>query len=250
MEENKYKMATMEKMNELSRKKKKQVKYLLWDIDGTLLNFDLAEDAAMRTCFFDFELGNCSDEMLEVYKRINRKHWKRLECGEISKKEVLEGRFREFFSKYGFDLSIVSKFNQAFQVCLGNMAYFNTNAQETIETLKVKYLQYGATNGTMTAQRIKLAKTGLDKIFKDVFIPEEIGFEKPSIAYYHEVFQRIGSNNREEYLMIGDSLTSDMQGGNNAGIMTCWFNPARKINHSNIKIDYEIRDLKELLDIL
>lgn len=96
-----------------NRQKKKSditsIKYLLWDIDGTLLNFDLAEKEAIRTCFQDFKLGNCSDEMLEEYKRINKKYWQRLESGEISKKEVLEGRFREFFSTYGFNLSIVSR---------------------------------------------------------------------------------------------------------------------------------------------
>lgn len=85
------------------------VKYLLWDIDGTLLNFELAEEAAIRTCFQDFNLGDCSDEMLNEYKIINKKYWQRLENGEISKKEVLEGRFCEFFSKYGFDVSIVSR---------------------------------------------------------------------------------------------------------------------------------------------
>lgn len=86
------------------------IKYLLWDIDGTLLNFDLAEEIAIRTCFHDFKLGKCSDEMLEEYKKINKQYWQRLECGEISKKEVLEGRFRDFFSCYGIDLSIVSRF--------------------------------------------------------------------------------------------------------------------------------------------
>lgn len=223
------------------------VKYLLWDIDGTLLNFELAEEAAIRTCFQDFSLGDCSDEMLNEYKIINKKYWQRLESGEISKKEVLEGRFCESMVLM---CPLFHGFNQAYQVCLGNMACFNQNAEETILTLRTKYLQYGATNGTITAQRIKLEKTGLDNIFDDVFISEEIGFEKPSIDYYQTVFKKIGSDNREEYLMIGDSLTSDMRGGNNAGIMTCWFNPNAKQNDTNIKIDYEIRDLKEMIDIL
>lgn len=226
------------------------IKYLLWDIDGTLLDFDLAEDTAIRKCFHDFKLGDCSEKLLEAYKLINKKYWQCLEKGEISKKEVLEGRFREFFSTYGFDSSIASKFNQAYQICLGNIACFSTHAEETIQVLKSKFFQYGATNGTITAQRIKLAKTGLDKVFEDVFISEEIGFEKPSINYYQAIFQKIGSSNPEQYLMIGDSLTSDMQGGNNVGMMTCWFNPEGKENDKNVKIDFEIHDLKEILDIL
>lgn len=141
-------------------------------------------------------------------------------------------------------------FNQAYQICLGNTACYNTNAEETVNALKTKYKQYAATNGTATAQHIKLAKSGLDKIFEDVFISEEIGFEKPSIDYYKKVFKKIGSDNSEEYLMIGDSLTSDMQGANNVGIRTCWFNPNGKKNNTNVRIDYEIHDLKEIKDIL
>lgn len=231
-------------------KKITSIKYLLWDIDGTLLNFEVAEDKAIRSCFRDFKLGNCSNQMLETYKIINKKYWNRLECGEISKREVLEGRFHEFFSVYDFDLSIVSQFNQAYQVYLGNIVCYNTHAEETIQILKAKYLQYATTNGTITAQRLKLEKSGLNEVFDDVFISEEIGFEKPSVDYYKKVFQRIGSNNSEEYLMIGDSLTSDMQGGNNVGIMTCWFNPRKKKNDTKIKIDYEIHDLKEIVGIL
>ena len=228
----------------------KTIKYLLWDIDGTLFNFELAEDKAIYNCFRDFKLGNCTNEMLEKYKVINKKYWHRLECEEISKKEVLEGRFCEFFSVYGFDLSIVSQFNQAFQIYLGNIVYYNTHAEETIQILKDKYLQYATTNGTSIAQRIKLEKSKLNEVFDDIFISEEIGFEKPSVDYYKKVFQRIGSNNTEEYLMIGDSLTSDMKGGNNVGIMTCWFNPRKKKNDTNIKVDYEIHDLKEIIGIL
>ena len=238
----------------LKNKKEKSniasIKYLLWDIDGTLLNFDIAEDTAIRACFHDFGLGNCSDELLKAYKIINQKYWQRLEHGEISKKEVLEGRFREFFSTYSFDLSIVTQFNQAYKIYLGNMVCYNAHAEETIQALKDKYLQYAVTNGTITAQRIKLKKSGLNQVFDDVFISEEIGFEKPSIDYFHSIFQKIRSNNPKEYLIIGDSLSSDMQGGNNAGIITCWFNPSNKRNDTNLRIDYEICDLKELIDIL
>jgi len=228
----------------------KEIKYLLWDIDGTLLDFNFAEKEAIRTCFQDFKLGDCNNQMLEAYRLINEKYWRKLECGEITKKEVLEGRFYEFFSKYDLDVSIVSQFNEAYQIYLGNMACYNTHAEETIQALKGKYLQYATTNGTITAQRIKLKKSGLEQVFEEAFISEEIGFEKPSIKFFENVFQKIGSNNRKEYLIIGDSLTSDIQGGNNAGIMTCWFNPKGKKNDKNVKIDYEIHDLIELIEIL
>lgn len=228
----------------------KNIKYILWDIDGTLLDFDFAEEEAIRTCFRDFKLGDCNNQMIERYKEINKKYWQRLEKGEISKKEVLEGRFYEFFSNYGLEVSIASEFNKAYQIYLGNIVRYNKHAQEIIQALKGKYLQFATTNGTAIAQHMKLAKSGLEQIFDDIFISEEMGVEKPSIKYFEKVFEKIGSNNRKEYLIIGDSLTSDMQGGNNAGIMTCWFNPKGKNKDKNVEIDFEIADLKELVGIL
>ena len=214
------------------RKGKKSIKYILWDIDGTLLDFELTENKAIRECFKDFNFGNCSDKQLEDYKKINNKYWKRLENGEISKKEVLEGRFVEFFLKNGIDSDIASEFNEAYQICIGNIAYYMKNAKETVLALK------------------RLEKLGLDKLLDDVFISERMGFEKPSINYYETVFEKVGSHNLEEYIMIGDSLTSDMQGGINAGITTCWFNANKKENDKKLNIDYEINDLKEVIDIL
>lgn len=228
----------------------KSVKYLLWDVDGTLLNFELAEKASIRMCFKEFNIGECSDEQLEVYKGINSKYWQQLERGEISKPELLVARFRDFFSLYNIDVSIAEEFDKRYQVMLGETACFNENAEETVIKLKEKYKQYGATNGTAVAQNIKLKKSGLNKIFDDVFISEEVGAEKPSTKYYEAVYEKVGSNNPAEYLMIGDSLTSDIKGGNNMGIATCWFNPEKKVNDKNVTVDYEITDLKELLDIL
>ncbi len=231
-------------------KSKKSIKYILWDIDGTLLDFELAENTAIRECFKDFNLGNCSDKQLKDYKKINNKFWNQLENGKISKKEVLEGRFVEFFLKNGIDTDIASEFNETYQIWLGNIVYYIKNAKETVLALKTKYKQYGATNGTIVAQEKKLAKSGLDKLLDDVFISEKIGFNKPSINYYKAVFEKVGSHNLEEYIMIGDSLTSDMQGGINAGISTCWFNPNKKQNDKKLNIDYEINNLKEVIDIL
>lgn len=234
----------------MDKKSTKLIKYILWDVDGTLLDFELAESEAIRECFKDFNLGNCSNKQLEDYKNINTKYWKLLEDGKLSKKEVLERRFVEFFSKYGIDPIIASDFNEAYQICIGNIAHYMENAKDTVIALKEKYKQYGVTNGTIVAQEIKLAKSALDRLLEYTFISERIGFNKPSIHYFNKVFEKVGSNNPEEYIIIGDSLTSDMQGGINAGIMTCWFNPYKKRNDKDLKLDYEIKDLKEVINIL
>ena len=226
------------------------IKYILWDIDRTLIDFNKAEELALKECFKNYEIGDFTDELLEEYKQINDKYWKMLERREISKKEVLEGRFNEFFSNHNIDLSIVPKFNLDYQMAMGDIAVFIDNGEETVKALKGRYKQYAASNGTALAQHKKLTKSGLDNLLDGIFISEEVGYDKPSKDFFNFVFEKVGSNNKEEYLIIGDSLTSDILGGVNAGIKTCWFNPEYKENDKGLKIDYEIHNLSEILDIL
>lgn len=227
-----------------------KIKVILWDIDGTLLNFAEAEKAAIRTCFGMFELGECTDEMLADYSEINRNYWKRLERGEISKKEVLEGRFREFFAKYNLNVSVAEKFNTQYQVSLGDTVVFYPNGLEVVQELKGKIPQYAVTNGTKIAQDKKLKNSDLIHILDGVFISEVVGVEKPGVGFFDKVFETIGEYDKSEVMIIGDSLTSDIQGGNNAGIVTCWFNPGEKKEDTDLRIDYEIRDLGEILKIV
>lgn len=225
-------------------------KVLLWDIDGTLLNFEEAEKYAIRKCFSDFKFGECTDEMLRAYISINREYWKSLERGEITKNEVLVGRFRDFFAKYQLDVSKASAFNDDYQIRLGDTICFYPNGLETFKSLKSKVLQYAVTNGTKVAQDRKLKNSGLDVLFDGVFISEEVGIEKPMIGFFDKVFEAIGTYDKKDVLIIGDSLTSDIQGGNNAGIATCWFNPEKIKNDTQLRIDYEITDLIQVQDIL
>lgn len=227
-----------------------KIKVVLWDIDGTLLNFEEAEKHAIRACFSNFQMGVCTDEMLWDYKNINITYWKRLERGEITKKEVLEGRFHEFFEKYQLNDGLVPAFNQEYQVRLGDTVCFYEHALETVQALQGNVLQYAVTNGTKTAQERKLTNSGLNKLLNGVFISEEIGIEKPMVGFFDEVFAKIGSYEKDEMMIVGDSLTSDMQGGINAGIITCWFNQDKKINDTQLKIDYEITDLAKVLELV
>ena len=226
------------------------IKVILWDIDGTLLDFDAAETEAINACFRIFDLGTCTDEMLRTYKEINRTYWKRLERGELTKPEVLEGRFRDFFAAYHIDTSVAPKFNAEYQVRLGDTVCFHPNGLEMVKSLKGKVLQCAVTNGTKVAQDRKLRNSGLDELLDGIFISDVIGIEKPSVGFFDEVFRSIGEYEPSEVLIIGDSLTSDIQGGNNAGILTCWFNPERKEHNTNLRIDYEIQDLGEVNEIV
>ena len=227
-----------------------KIKVVLWDIDGTLLNFKAAEKVAIRKCFEVCEMGECTDEMIARYSEINHKYWKKLELGEMSKPDILVGRFREFFEVEGLDVSKAEAFNAEYQVRLGDTICFEDHALDVILALKGKIAQYAVTNGTKVAQTRKLANSGLDMLLDDVFISDVIGIEKPMQGFFDAVWEKIGSFEKDEVLIVGDSLTSDMQGGVNTGILTCWYNPNGLENDLGLSLDYEIRDLKEVLEIL
>jgi len=225
-------------------------KLLLWDIDGTILNFLAAEKAAIKKCFEILKLGPCDDAMVERYSSINVRYWQMLERGEMSKPEILVGRFSEFFSCYGIDTSLAKAFNDEYQIRLGDTIVFTPHAIEMLDRYKGKIKQCAVTNGTKIAQSRKIDRSGLDNVFDDIFISEDVGYEKPALEFFKAVFDKIGAYNPEEVLIIGDSLTSDITGGINAGIKTCWYNPGHKENANHLPIDYEIADLSELVSIV
>ena len=225
------------------------IRVILWDIDGTLLDFAAAEREAIRSCFAKFGLGECSDEMLARYSAINRQHWEMLERKELTKPQVLVGRFEMFFAQEGIQNDCAA-FNAEYQVRLGDTVCFHDDSYALVQQLKGRVRQCAVTNGTKIAQQRKLRNSKLDTLLDDVFISEDIGVEKPDVRFFHHVQRSIGDYAPHEVLIVGDSLTSDMQGGNNAGILCCWYNPNGAPVPDHLKIDYNIRDLREILQIL
>lgn len=225
-------------------------KYILWDIDGTVLNFLASEAYAIRFLFKKYNIGECSDVMIKLYSKINSKYWQKLEKGELTKQEILVMRFREFFEKISVDTSIAESFNKEYQLTLGDHIEFVDNAKEILLSQNGKYTIAAVTNGTKAAQEKKLRLSGLDKIFDEIFISENIGAEKPNKEFFDYVFKTLGITNKKEVLLIGDSLTSDMKGGYLFGIDTCWFNPTHAPNSSGILVTYEIDDLGKIEEIV
>ena len=226
------------------------IKVILWDMDATLLDFLAAEKAAIRTCFKKHGLGECTDEILARYSKINRRYWEMLERGEMSKPEILVNRFRDFFASEGIETDCEKEFNSSYQIALGDTICFRDDSYELVEKLSDHYLQYIVTNGTFVAQERKLKKSGFGELVEAVFISELIGYEKPSVHFFESVFEKIGNFQKDEIMIVGDSLTSDMLGGNNAGIVCCWYNPQHLENTKNVKIDYEIDHLWKIEEIL
>lgn len=223
---------------------------LLWDIDGTILDFLAAEKAAIRALFAELELGECTDEMIARYSAINKKYWRLLEDGKMSKPEILEGRFREFFEGEGI-VADADYFNRTYQVRLGDTIVFIDRADELLRELKAAGVrQYAVTNGTRVAQRKKLTNANLWEVFDGVFISDEIGAEKPSCEFFDHVFATIGDVNREEMLIIGDSPSSDLRGGMTAGIFTCWYNPKGNTLPAGVRADVSITNLWEVKGLL
>ena len=223
---------------------------LLWDVDGTLLDFIAAEKAAVQTLFREFGLGECTDEMVERYSRINKEYWERLERGELSKPEILVRRFADFFASEGLDASKAPEFNEQYQVRLGDTVVFCDDSYELLSSLRGRVKQYAVSNGTVVAQTRKLRRSGFDRLLAGVVLSEELGYEKPATEFFDRVFAAIGEPDRERVLIVGDSLTSDITGGNRAGIRTCWYNPKGEPNLTAAHADYEIRDLHGILDII
>lgn len=223
---------------------------ILWDIDGTLLDFNAAEKVALRMLFEKFGLGECTDEMIARYSKINVRYWERLERQELSKPEILVGRFRDFFDEYGIDTSIVPAFNEEYQVRLGDTITFKDKSYDIVKSLCGRFKQYVVSNGTVAAQTNKLKRSGLGVLFDGVYLSEEVGYEKPNLLFFEKIFSEISEKDKAKILIVGDSLTSDMQGGINAGIVTCWYNPSNSPLREGFNVDYEIGDLHEIYRVL
>jgi len=225
------------------------IKTILWDVDGTLLDFRAAEREAIRACFASHGLGSVTDEMIARYSVINAGYWQRMELGEITKREVLVGRFEEFFRNEGISCSADS-FNEEYQLRLGDTICYIDDSLALLRSLRGRVRQYAVTNGTAAAQEKKLKNSGFDQVFDGIFISDQVGVEKPGKGFFDRVFAAIGPVELSETMIVGDSLTSDMRGGENAGIVTCWYNPKGLINDRGVRVDHEIGRLDEIKSLL
>ena len=221
---------------------------LFWDIDDTLLDFKRGEGVALRQTLQNIGIAP-TDEVVRLYSEINEGLWKRLERGEVTRAEILVGRFERLFAALGVTGDAAATQDLYFSF-LGEQHDFIDGAKEVLDALHGKYRMYAVSNGTTSIQTRRMAAADLNRYFEKVFLSQSIGAEKPSAAFFDACFAALPDVKREDVLIIGDSLTSDMRGGENAGLKTCWFNPRGKENTVGVHIDYEIADLTQLLQIL
>lgn len=224
------------------------IKYVLFDVDDTLLDFGKAEAAAIRKTFERIGIP-VTDELIRRYSEINAQQWSRFEKGEITREKLLTERFDILFSELG--INVPSEMAQAsYEYLLGIGHYFVDGAEELLEALKYKYELYIVSNGNASVQDRRLKSAGIIPYFKDIFISERVGFNKPSAEFFDACFEHIPGFEKDKAVIVGDRLSSDILGGINAGVKTCWFNPRGDAPDPDIPADYEIKHLGELPALL
>ncbi len=224
------------------------IKHVFIDLDDTIFDFHKAEAIALTGMLSEF--GIKPDESVkERYSQINKSQWELLEKKLKTREEILTDRFTIFFSETGADIDAKSA-REIYENLLGNGHFFIDGAESLLDTLYGKYRLYLASNGTEAVQTRRIALSGIEKYFEKIFISQAIGYDKPAREYFEKCFSMIPDFSREEAIIIGDSLSSDIKGGINAGIKTCLYNPKRKENSSGTIPDFEVTSLSEIPKLL
>lgn len=222
------------------------IEFLFLDLDDTILDFQKAERLALAKTLESFGLPP-TDTVLARYHAINREHWERLERKELTRQQVLVGRFAALFAEMGLSAQ-AEQVARAYEENLSQGHYFLPGAEEALKSLSKKYKLYLASNGTARVQAGRLKSAGIIPYFQEIFVSEEMGYNKPDPAYFDACFARIPGFRKDRAMMVGDSLTSDILGGIQAGIATCWVNPRHKTGE--IHPDYEIESIVQLEALL
>jgi YjjG family noncanonical pyrimidine nucleotidase len=219
-------------------------RWLMFDADGTLFDFDRGETAALQSTTSKHGISY-SSHLHEVYAAISAELWRRFETGEMPLKQLRVMRFERLFSDLGIDLEPES-FNLDFMEILGQQTQLLPGAEATVRRLSKRFRLLLATNGIAVVQRARFSRSSIRRYFEDVVISDEIGVAKPQAGYMEEAFSRMGDPPRSEVLMIGDSLSSDIAAGVNFGVDTCWFNPGGLSLDGPPKPTFTITDLSEI----
>ncbi len=223
--------------------------HLLFDADDTLFDFPKASSRAFSIMCETHGISN-SPEIYQLYHEINLELWAAFDRGEVTKEFVTLERYVRFFKALDIDEDPV-QCNRDYLAALGQVVYPLPHAEAVCRTLAERgYRLYIVTNAVASVQRSRLRSCAFGDLFTGAFISEEAGSSKPSRAYYEYVRACVPAITSENTLVIGDSLATDIRGANNAGFPCCWFNPGGKPRQESLRIDYEIADLRELLDIV
>jgi putative hydrolase of the HAD superfamily len=223
-------------------------KWVMFDADGTLFDYDKVEVEALESTYE--ELGLAYDEAhARAYRQINGDMWLDFEKGQISQRRLRTKRFELLFEAVQIECDI-ERFSRRYLAHLAQGTDLIDGAESVVSRLYGRLGLLLITNGLSEVQRPRFARSAVGQYFSNVVISEEVGVAKPDPRIFDVAFQEMGHPNKADVLIVGDSLTSDIKGGNLYGIDTCWFNPGRKLLDPGLEVRYEIGELAELLEFL
>lgn len=219
---------------------------LLIDADDTLLDFKKAEQTALGLMMHSRSIPFVPTDV-ELYSKVNQSFWEAFERGEIKKSDIIVGRFKRFFEIKGIETD-ADDAAKTYEQKLCCQHFVTKGAIELLSELHKSYKIYIITNGTQHIQERRLQDSGISDIADGVFVSEAVGVPKPEKQYFDYVLQNITETDKAKILVVGDSMSSDILGGINAGLDTCWYNPYS--NSAKYKPTYQIKELSEIRKIL
>ncbi len=225
----------------------KKFDVLIFDLDNTLIDFSHSETIALPIALEKFGI-KCLEDDIKVYQKISRECWVNMEKGLFTKERCVVLRFERFLEHLGIEGVDAKYLNQQYLDALSTAVPLMEGTEEVLENVKGDYVLVMMTNGVKWVQESKVAKSGLDKFFEHIIISDDAGYNKPDIRIYEYMEKLIGKFDKDRMLMIGDSVGSDIEGGLNYGIKTCFFNP--KGLDCEYEIDYEVNKMIDILGIL
>lgn len=226
----------------------KNYNVIFFDMDDTLFDFATSQQKAFHNVFAKHHLLHNVEQYRKSYQTISQSLWKDLENGKMSLEELGSERFKRLFLEHDIT-NDATLFNQDYLGFLGQQTHLTHDAEKVIRNLSHKRLAI-ITNGYVDVQISRMNNSPLKGVFEELIISESTGFQKPQTEIFDYAFKKLQITDKSNVLIVGDSLTSDIQGGMNFGIDTCWFNPNHQVNHTSIQPTYEINQLKKLMDII
>lgn len=222
---------------------------IIFDADQTLFDFKKSEKKALENTMFDFEIEYDEKHHLKIYKDINSKMWKEFEEGKITQKKLKTERFRRLSEKLGIKFD-EKEFADKYMDNLSQASYVYEESEPLLKEIHGERIMSIVTNGLKVVQDGRIRKSQIAHYFQDIVVSEEVQIAKPDSRIFQLALDNLKYEDKKKVLVVGDSLSSDIKGGINFGIDTCWYNPDDTKNESGIEPTYEIRELRELLDII
>lgn len=221
---------------------------IMMDIDNTLLDFDAAERKALLETLQQFSLP-CDEAAVSRYHEINSSLWGELNKGKIRRDKLVVERFDRFVKEIGAAAK-ATELNRAYTEHLATHADVIPGAEEALQELAEVATMIAVSNGTESVERGRLKLSGFEKYFDDIFVSEAVGVSKPNPKIFQMAMRKLGIEHSDKVLVVGDSLSADIQGGVNAGLDTCWVNMNGMENESGLTPTYEVKALRELYPIV